>query len=299
MPRDWELVFTTWSQGPSATEQQKSENAENQVRRAISASEKLRDRNIKVITQGSYRNRVNVRKDSDVDIGVICYDNFFPEFPDDNIRESLSKSFSDSTYTYLTFKDEIEEALVYWFGRDGVSRGKKAFDIKENTYRVAADVVAFFEHRRYQHNYQYLSGVEMIPDDYSPPRIRNWPEQHYANGVKKNNATNRRFKRLVRILKTLSNEMAAAGVQSAEKAPSFLIESMVWNVPDYQFNSLSYFDAVRNLLAYLFNNTIYDVECEEWSEVSDLKYLFRASQPWTREGAHAFISDAWNYIGYK
>ena len=78
MSRDWESVFTTWSQGPSATEQQRAENAERQIRQAISSSEKLKYRNISVITQGSYRNRVNVRKDSDVDVGVICFDTFFP-----------------------------------------------------------------------------------------------------------------------------------------------------------------------------------------------------------------------------
>ncbi len=79
MNRDWESVFTTWSQGPSKTEQERAENAERQIRQAIHASEKLKNRNVKVFTQGSYRNRVNVRKDSDVDIGVVCFDTFFPE----------------------------------------------------------------------------------------------------------------------------------------------------------------------------------------------------------------------------
>lgn len=76
MSRDWESIFSRWAQGPSQTEQERAENAERQIRQAIQNSSKLQSRNIKVITQGSYRNRVNVRKDSDVDIGVICYDAF-------------------------------------------------------------------------------------------------------------------------------------------------------------------------------------------------------------------------------
>lgn len=91
MSRDWESVFERWSQGPSATEQERAENAERQIKQAIQASDKLKNRNIIVFTQGSYRNRVNVRQDSDVDVGVLCFDTYFPEYPDDNVKMELSK----------------------------------------------------------------------------------------------------------------------------------------------------------------------------------------------------------------
>ncbi|WP_277593803.1 nucleotidyltransferase domain-containing protein [Pseudomonas chlororaphis] len=299
MARDWESVFTTWSQGPSATEQERAENAERQIRQAILSSEKLRNRDIRVFTQGSYRNRVNVRRDSDVDVGVVCFDTYFPEYPDDNVKLELAKSFVPAIYEYSTFKSELEEALVARFGRGAVNRGAKAFDVKANSYRVESDVCAFFEHRRYLSVGRYHSGVEMIPDDYNPPSIKNWPEQHYDNGVSKNNLTQRRYKRVVRILKNLSNEMAASGVESAKKAPSFLVECLVFNAPNASFNYGSYEPMVREVLANLFNSTISDEACDEWGEVNELKYLFRGSQPWTRQSAHAFLSDAWDYIGYK
>jgi len=297
--RDWESVFATWSQGPSATEQERAENAERQIRQAIQASDKLKDRNIKVFTQGSYRNRVNVRRDSDVDVGVLCFDTYFPEYPDDNVKMELAKSFIPATYEYATFKSELEEALVARFGRAAVTRGSKAFDIKANTYRVESDVAAFFEHRRYVTATYYHSGVEMIPDDYDPPRVKNWPEQHYKNGVSKNTSTSRRYKRVVRILKKLSNEMASNGIQSAKDAPSFLIESLVFNASSSCFEYQSFKPMVRHVLAELFNNTMSYEKCSEWGEVNELKYLFRGSQPWTRESAHQFLSDAWDYIGYE
>lgn len=299
MSRDWESVFATWSQGPSDTENTRAENAERQIRKAIQASEKLQNRNISVFTQGSYRNRVNVRRDSDVDIGVVCFDTFFPEYPDDNIKAEVSKNFSDSAYTYALFKNELEEALVARFGRISVSRGSKSFDIKENSYRVESDVAAFFEHRRYTSTSNYLSGVEMIPDDFKPPRIKNWPEQHYSNGVSKNSIALRRYKRVVRILKNLSNDMSRNGVKSAQNTPSFLVECLVFNASNSCFDYSSYKPMIRAVLAELFNNTISDDTCSEWGEVSELKYLFRTSQPWTRDGAHEFLGDAWNYIGYK
>jgi hypothetical protein len=299
MSRDWESVFANWSQGPGKAEQERAENAERQIRQAIQASDKLKNRNIRVFTQGSYRNRVNVRQDSDVDVGVLCFDTYFPEYPDDNVKMELAKSFVPATYEYATFKNELEEALVDRFERAAVTRGSKAFDIKENTYRVEADVAAFFEHRRYVTTGYYHSGVELIPDDCNPPRVRNWPEQHYRNGVSKNGATTRRYKRSVRILKKLSNEMASNGIKSAENAPSFLIECLVFNasIPCFQYQLFK--PMMRAVLAELFNNTLSIEKCSEWGEVSELKYLFRGSQPWTRESAHQFLSDAWNYIGYE
>ena len=301
MGRDWESVFTTWAQGPSVTEQERAENAERQIRQAIQASDKLKNRNIKVFTQGSYRNRVNVRRDSDVDVGVLCFDTYFPEYPDDNVKvqAQLAESFVPATYEYATFKNELEEALVARFGRVAVTRGSKAFDIKANTYRVESDVAAFFEHRRYTTATHYHSGVEMIPDDFSPPRIINWPEQHYQNGVDKNDQTLRRFKRVTRIVKSLSNEMANNGVTSAKDTPSFWVECLVFNASNPNFNYSSYKPMVREVLAELFNNTLTDEKCSEWGEVNELKYLFRGAQPWTRQSAHQFLSDAWDYVGYE
>jgi hypothetical protein len=210
----------------------------------------------------------------------------------------LAKSMQPATYEYATFRNELEEALVARFGRNAVKRGKKAFDIKATPFRVEADVVGFFEHRRYTSATRYLSGVEMIPDDLSPPRVRNWPEQHYENGVSKNDRTARRFKRVVRIVKALGNEMGGAGVVSAKRTPSFLIECLVWNTPEAALLKSDYVSTVRATLAHLFNKTIKDDDCSDWGEVSELKYLFRGSQPWSRESAHQFISDAWDYVGY-
>ncbi len=295
----WEAIFASWAQGPSPSEQERCSNAESQVRAAITASPKLSARNIRVFTQGSYRNRVNVRRDSDVDIGVLCFDTYFPEYPDDNVKAEMRKSVEPATYTYSVFKNELEGALVARFGRAAVTRGSKAFDVHANSYRVEADVAAFFEHRRYTSASQYLSGVAMIPDDLQPPMVRNWPEQHYENGVAKNDRTGRRFKRVVRILKALRNEMHSADVPSARPSPSFLIECLVWNTPESALVGPAYYSIVRMVLAHLFNATTTDESCSEWGEVSELKYLFRSSQPWTRSGTHQFLSDAWDWIGYQ
>jgi hypothetical protein len=237
---------------------------------------------------------VNVRQDSDVDIGVLCYDTYFPDYQDDNVKMLVEKAETAGTYSYGLFKDEVEAALVARFGRSSVKRGLKSFDIKANSYRVEADVAPFFEHRRWTSATRYLSGVQLLTDSGSPIRIINWPEQHYSNGIAKNDRTGRVYKRTVRILKNLRNEMAETGIAPAAPIPSFLIECLIWNVPDETFGYSTYKRVVRNSLAHLFNCTLKDEACSSWGEVSELKYLFRPGQPWTRPQAHAFVDAAWN-----
>lgn len=143
---------------------------------------------------------------------------------------------------------------------------------------------------------QHISGIEFHPD--SGGRVINWPEQTYDNGVAKNTRTGRRYKAAVRALKRLRNEMRDAGVPAAKNVPSFLVESLVWNAPDADFAHDDYVDVTRAVLASTFNDTMADASCSEWGEVNELKYVFRTPQPWTRDGAHAFLSAAWDYIGY-
>jgi hypothetical protein len=291
----WEETFSSWAQPPAKTEQERCDNAEKVVRNAINASDRLKNRNIKVFLQGSYRNNTNVKKDSDVDIGVLCYDVFFEQLPEGKKKEDFGIIPAD--YTYATFKNEVESALVSYFGRSAVTRGNKAFDIKENSYHVEADLAPFFEHRRYNSAGEYLSGVELKPDNGGG--VINWPEQHYNNGVSKNTNTNRRFKALVRIFKSLCNYMSDQGVAIAKTTPSFLLECLIWNVPNSNFGNSTYADDIRNCMIFLYNNTKTQDKCNDWGEVSELKYLFRNGQKWDREQANAFVLAAWNQVGFK
>lgn len=296
----WEATFTSWSRGPSDTETTKCDNAERMVRKAISASRALANRTIDVFTQGSYRNNTNVRLESDVDICVRLMDLIDLDMPPTLLKDQVGLVDATS-YTQTVFKDEVGLALRSYFGADGVTRGDKAFDVHENNYRIDADVVATVEHRRYlwspDRGWYYLSGTTLRPD--SGGKIINWPNQHYENGVGKNTRTGRNFKRLVRIIKRLRNQMADERIAAAEPIPSYLIECLVWNVPDEGFSNSTYAADVRWVLAHLFNNLRADATCSEWGEVNELKYLFRPSQAWTRQQALAFASAAWSYVGFE
>ncbi len=296
MSQNWEDKFKRWAAPLSVTEQQKCENAEGMVRKAIAASDALSKYDFRVFAQGSYKNNTNVRQDSDVDICICLKDVFFSDFAFAAPYTREQAGLVDSNYTYAQFKNDVEKALIEYFGSDAVTRGNKAFDVHANSYRVDADVVACFTHCRYTSTGGYLEGTELRSD--SGQSIINWPEQHYSNGVAKNNSTNYRYKKLVRILKALRNEMNTANIQAAEPIPSFLCECLVWNTPDSYMGAATLTQDIESAIRFLYNQTKSDAECSEWGEVSELKYLFRSFQPWTRQQANEFLVAAWGYLEF-
>lgn len=295
---NWEDTLGSWAKGPGTTEQDRCDNTERAVKRAISNHARLSALPISVFTQGSYPARTNVRQDSDVDVCVRLNDTFFYDLSFSQSQNVAEYDFGPASISFADFRNLVGEALEDEFGPSGVTRGNKAFDVHENSYRIDADVLAAFEHRRYTGPTSYISGIEFESD--SGKRIINWPDHMYENGVAKNNRTARVYKRVIRILKRLRNAMQAADVHAADDVASSLIEGLVWNTPDEHFAADSYSDIVRAVLAHTFNNTINQSDCNDWGEVNELKYLMRdASQPWTRAQAHDFLGAAWDYIGYK
>ncbi|MEM9377020.1 MAG: nucleotidyltransferase [Pseudomonadota bacterium] len=296
--RDWETTFENWSQGPGKTEQEKCDRAQAAIRRAVEKSTKLGWRNVSAFPQGSYANRTNVRQDSDIDVCVLCRDAIVVDYPED--ISDAETGLSGSGYRFAQYKDDLEAALVDHFGRRHVRRGNKAFDINENIYRVDADAAPCFRYRNYfrgsDGGVYFNEGTALYPDNARFRRVINYPRQQYKNGVAKNERTARRFKRMVRIVKKLRNEMDEAGVAAAGPVPSYLIECLVWNAPDDLFQGLTWRSTVQGVLADLWQRTGNDAECTEWTEENGIKYLFRTSQAWTRLEANDFLKAAWNYV---
>lgn len=301
----WEERFAAWAKGPGISEDERIENAISGVRKAI-AKDAFLAANTKVYVQGSYRNRVNVRQESDVDFGVIYTGNsFFAAYPEATTRAAFGNVAAD--YSYKEFKNAIGIALVNHFGPHAVSRGNKAFDVHENTYRIDADVVPTFEHRRYNANGTYHSGVQLYADDGTliinwPERLFDagtWPDQHYENGVAKNQLTARAYKRVVRILKRVRCRMIDDGGEVAKNVPGFLVECLLYNVPNIEFTHTTWDRCLQGALLFLWANTREAATCKDWCEVSELKYIFRGSPDSKRMDVHAFIDKAWDYVGVR
>jgi uncharacterized protein (DUF4415 family) len=307
MSRDWKTQFTTWSKPPSETEEAKAAQAAKMIREAIAEHHPLQSKRTSVYATGSYRNNTNIRLESDIDIAVILHDCFFAEYPTAKppSREDLGHS-GGVLYGLSEFRVDVGNALIQKFGRNGVTPGSKAFDVHENTVRLDADVAVFLEHHKYtgarniDGSWPYLEGVEMR--GVGNTRIINWHNEHYNNGVAKNNRTSRRFKRVTRILKRLRDDMKITGNAEAKaqasKVPSFLLECIAYNASDECYQQDDLYQNVRTVIAEIWNKTKPETDDLVLVEVSGLKWLFGASQPWNKRVAHEFLLAAWKHVGF-
>ena len=190
---------------------------------------------VKIFLQGSYANNTNVRRHSDVDIAVVQEEEFRPKY---RIGISnLSYGFSNVAPRSKTFKDVVQSALIEKFG-DDVERKNKSIKIHGNTYRKDADSVPSLRYRDYSNDYlldrnNYIGGILIKADDGT--EVINYPEQHIKNGIDKNKRTNSYFKKMVRIAKEMRYQMQDEGYEFAQKASSFGVESLLYNVPDKIF----------------------------------------------------------------
>lgn len=294
----WEDTFKSWGSAPGTTEQQKMENAETAVRKAIKANAKLSSMDISIIPQGSYKSRTNVRNDSDVDICVCLNSTFFHHYPTG--VTAATYGHSDGSITFTEFRDLVQTALEDYFGKANITPGNKAIDIHSNSYRVDADVVPAFSYRHYYGSgyNQYHEGIAFLHRQTSE-RIVNWPNHTYNNCKDKHDRTGKRYRKMTRIIKRLRNTMQEEKNLAANDIPSFLIQSMVWTAPDNCFNRDTYTADVRAVLAHCFNETQSHGSHATLAEVNDMKYIFGSHQACTREKAHAFFSAAWDRIGFK
>ena len=192
-------------------------------------------RNIKLFVQGSYANNTNVRTESDVDVAVIQEETFLPEYRKDSVypQSGADYGFTPAPAAAKTFKDEVQEALKCKFGTD-VERKNKSIKVHGNTYRKDADTVPCRRYRDYRQDYRrdasnFVGGVVIYPDNGG--MIINYPEQHIANGRKKNNDTNHHYKKLVRIMKKMrylmEDSYITAYSSAAKNVSSFMLESLL------------------------------------------------------------------------
>ena len=295
----------SWVKPPSEHEDAKRDKTEGEIKQALSASSRLKSVRYRVYVKGSYANNTNVRLDFDVDIAVECTEFCYHEVSASatDKKAAIDAKFSPygKDYGLVSFKADIEAALVDYYGRNAISRGNLALRVREQKTTLPADVVPccgfdLVTDIDSRGNLSSIHGTRLRPDKGSD--VTNWPQQQLENGVSKNKATNHRYKYMVRALKRLENQLVTDG-KLTEKLPSFLLECLVYNVPDDQFNHNKYVGEMRAVLASIFNATRARDKCSNWIEVNGRKYLFRASQPWTYEEAHLLAATAWDRMGLK
>jgi len=223
-------------------------------------------------------------------------------FPGDVFLSETDKAtywtnFQPSQYTFRQFKAEVLAILQAEFGEREVARKNKCLRVNGNSQRVNADVVPCFEHRRLKSLYEIdAKGIEFQAD--SGEHINSFPEQHYDNGVAKNENTNRMFKSEVRILKNVRNELIDRKMMADNEMPSFFLECLVYNVPNFHFSKTTYREATRAVIATVWNDMGDPSKADSYTEVSELLWLFKGNTNRTHKQARDFMQRAWDFIGY-
>lgn len=300
-----EEQLRVYTKPASDSEELQCDRSTRMIRAAMEEFQGLKGRRYKIIPQGSYPNNTNARRNSDVDICVVMEDVFIPNYQNAKGETGESYGFSDSDKNYADDRDTIRRALVQKFGSASLTAGKKAFDIHSvSGSRVDADVVPAWRFRAFQgRDYQGLpisrDGIIFWTTD--GKQIINFPEQHLANGVYKNNATNGYFKSSTRILKHVRYLMLEEEDPTADGVSSFLLECMLSNIDDRLFfSSQTWHGRMQNLLHYLHEALKSGSAEQNWTEVSGYKWLFKPTYDidanWTSDQAQAFVLAVYNRV---
>lgn len=258
----------------SESEKQRCENMIRMIKDAIQTyyietrDSKMDLNNFEIFLQGSYANNTNVKQNSDVDICVMYKNVFYHEMPQ---GYSLDASYITSDLDYFEIRELVKKALVMKFGPSRVSDKNKAIHVQANTYTTDGDVVVAFQYRKYTDSINYKEGI-YYKALYDNSTVINYPKIHISNGNTKNIETNHMYKKMVRIFKRIMYDMQNDNIYVSKEAKSFVLECMVYNIPNkeiFQYMDTKYTTNLNNMI-----NTFISTSMNLWKEVNDIKYLF-------------------------
>ena len=211
MPEISEDQLSRWTKPAFENEDEKRNTTERAIRDAVRAHPLLTRLSVDVYAKGSYKNNTNVRRDSDVDVAVEYTGMILAEYGPDTDQSEVRRVRGTGPYSGPftddegrsqphRFKDAVGEALTGTFGSSAVTRHNKVFTVRQSARSLAADVVPCTTYRKYFTPHRFNEGIRLLPDRWPGHRTVNYPQQHYDNGVRKNEKAARRFKSVVRIL---------------------------------------------------------------------------------------------------
>ena len=306
---NWNSRFEHWQRPASDTEEQKIERAARMVRDALAKNAWLTSEGVTVQPQGSYFNNTNVRLDSDMDLRVV-HPGIKVDYNPNVLVEAANKALS---YTFngpplasqnARMRAEMAAALRDALGDRNVDdTGSRAIHVKALPgSRAEADVVPTFVLNHVvwvdaSRIYHTIHGVGILSKDGTTWTL-NFPHQHNTNGAAKRGRTKHRFKRCVRMLKRLRNEMADAGVQAAKPIPSYLIECLAYRVDDFFYtdDNDDHHNRIYWIIRSLQELTVDSAWLAGAAEINDVKGLFGSWQGWTAPQVVAFLSAARAYL---
>lgn len=306
---DWNSRFEHWQRPASDSEEQKIERSARMVRDALAKNAWLSAEGVSVFAQGSYHNNTNVRLDSDMDLRVVhpgIKVQYHPNVHVESANQLLSYTFNGSSLSSLNsrMRAEVAAALGTEFGFWNVNdTGSRAIHLKSLPgSRAEVDVVPSFVLHQVMwidatKDYLTTRGVGILSKDSSAWTF-NFPKQHNENGVAKRTRTKHRFKRCVRMLKRMRNEMQDRAVRAAEPIPSYLIECLAYRVDNafYLDDTDDHFNRTSRIIRQLQQLAADQNWVAHATEINDVKGLFGSWQGWTSAQVVDFLRAARTHL---
>lgn len=288
-----ESTLAGWTGPSSDTEQDKQDRTERMIREAVDDHPAFDDCTLRVFAKGSYANNTNVKADSDVDIAVECQDVEYWEEAEDGLYQPDHPY--TGPWTPEALRRELVAALRAKFPGQVDATGSVAIAVNASTARVDADVVPCFSYVYYMKGGGVRTGTKIFRTDNTG--FENFPDQQLENGRAKNRATGGAFKKAVRILKRVANEMESEGYHRT--VPSYFVECLVFNCPNRILQRSTWVSTISGVLGHIWDGlegAEPSAEDERWLEVNECFFLFHHAQEWNRQEGRDFAYAAWNYL---
>lgn len=273
-----------WTKPASDSEEHRCDSTISSIQNCINSFDFGVLKKPHIQLRGSYLNNTNVKHDSDVDMYAL-FSNYFYHY---NVTGIVPATNVGPTYRQL--KSILATCLINKFGNDSVTIGNKSIKIKSNSYRVDADVVPVV-------NLTFYGNPNMGVSFYSENNkfIMNFPKQDYDNGCAKNTATNHQYKYYVRVFKRFRNMFTNQGI-IRYKIPSYVIESLLYNIPNVLFLNNTPSRVVLRIVEYLKVT----IDSSIFYEVNGIKQMFNPQeyheQQTSRTEIKYFITAIENYL---
>ena len=161
--------------------------------------------------------------------------------------------------------------------------------------RLGADLVACADYRRYQdfrgEGTPFVEGIAFW-DAGNSRLVVNFPKIHYDNGVAKHTRTQGWYKPSVRMIKNAAGRLVDNNAITANLAPSYFLECMVYNVPDTCFGR-GFQDTYYAVVKWLNEATLAGLVCQN----EQLALFGNAHEQWSTASASTILNEfikLWN-----
>jgi len=294
-----EFQLETWShQGAVASSSATYRSIQTALNAATSP---IRNKNYEVYLQGSYKNDTNIRGDSDIDVVVELNATFGYDLSQLNYEQkaAFNRAYpTNATYQWTHLRDDVLQALRNYYGNSAVTEGNKSLKLVRASGRLAADVIPAIHFLKYSSFYgtqseSHVDGIQFWSGNEGRSVI-NFPKRHYDNGVSKHSTsrTNGWYKPAIRMFKNARTYLIDHGRIPDDLAPSYFLESLLYNVPDARFG-VSYEDTFVEVFNWLWSEaptdnlicqnavlSLFGPTAEQWSVRSANEFLAALKQLW-------------------